>query len=64
MAHIRRIREKIEENPSKPVTLITVKGLGYRLIPRERKEDGKDRKAGNIGNTGHRGNAGKGDGGR
>lgn len=32
MAHIRRIREKIEENPSKPVSLITVKGLGYKLI--------------------------------
>lgn len=31
MAHIRRIREKIEENPSKPVSLVTVKGLGYRL---------------------------------
>lgn len=32
MAHIRRIREKIEENPSRPVSLVTVKGLGYRLI--------------------------------
>ncbi|RRD96180.1 DNA-binding response regulator [Clostridiales bacterium COT073_COT-073] len=32
MAHIRRIREKIEENPSAPVSLITVKGLGYKLI--------------------------------
>lgn len=32
MAHIRRIREKIEKNPSKPVSLITVKGLGYKLI--------------------------------
>lgn len=32
MAHIRRIREKIEENPSKPVSLITIKGLGYKLI--------------------------------
>lgn len=32
MAHIRRIREKIEANPSKPVSLITVKGLGYKLI--------------------------------
>ncbi len=32
MAHIRRIREKIEENPSKPVSLITVKGLGYKLL--------------------------------
>lgn len=32
MAHIRRIREKIEANPSKPVSLITVKGLGYKLV--------------------------------
>lgn len=31
MAHIRRIREKIEENPSHPVSLVTIKGLGYRL---------------------------------
>ena len=32
MAHIHRIREKIEANPSKPVSLITVKGLGYKLV--------------------------------
>lgn len=32
MAHIRRIREKIEKNPSRPVSLITVKGLGYKLM--------------------------------
>ena len=32
MAHIRRIREKIEKSPSKPVSLLTVKGLGYKLI--------------------------------
>ncbi len=30
-AHIRRIREKIETDPSKPVSLITMKGLGYKL---------------------------------
>ena len=29
--HIRHLREKIEQNPSKPVSLITVEGLGYRL---------------------------------
>lgn len=29
--HVRRIREKIETDPSKPVSLITVKGLGYKL---------------------------------
>ena len=32
MVHIRRIREKIEAAPSKPESLITVKGLGYKLI--------------------------------
>lgn len=31
MAHIRRIREKIEEHPSSPVSLLTVRGLGYKL---------------------------------
>lgn len=36
MAHIRRIREKIEENPSRPVSLLTVKGLGYRLLTEEK----------------------------
>ena len=35
MAHIRRIREKIEANPSKPMSLITIKGLGYKLIVEE-----------------------------
>lgn len=30
-AHVRRIREKIEVSPSKPVSLITIKGLGYKL---------------------------------
>lgn len=31
MVHIRRLREKIEENPSSPEWLLTVRGLGYRL---------------------------------
>lgn len=31
MVHIRRLREKIEENPSKPVYLLTARGLGYKL---------------------------------
>lgn len=34
MAHIRRLREKIEQNPSKPVSLVTMKGLGYKLETR------------------------------
>lgn len=32
MVHIRNIREKIELIPSKPSHLITVKGLGYKLV--------------------------------
>ncbi len=34
-AHVRRIREKIETEPSKPVSLITIKGLGYKLSIRK-----------------------------
>lgn len=32
MVHIRRLRQKIEAEPSKPKHLITVKGLGYKLV--------------------------------
>lgn len=32
MVHIRRLREKIEKNPSAPKYLTTVKGLGYKLV--------------------------------
>lgn len=32
MVHIRRLREKIEENPSKPKYLLTARGLGYKLV--------------------------------
>lgn len=31
MVHIRRLREKIEDIPSNPTFLITIKGLGYKL---------------------------------
>ena len=34
MVHIRHIREKLEDDPSNPVLLQTVKGLGYRLVMR------------------------------
>lgn len=34
-AHVRRVREKIEADPSKPVSLITIKGLGYKLNVRK-----------------------------
>ena len=29
--HIRWLREKIEEDPSKPTKLVTVRGFGYRF---------------------------------
>lgn len=32
IVHIRRLREKIESNPSHPKWLITVRGLGYKLV--------------------------------
>lgn len=36
MTHVRRIREKIEANPSHPQSLVTAKGLGYKLnVPKD-----------------------------
>jgi DNA-binding response OmpR family regulator len=31
--HVRRLREKIEDDPSAPTRLITVWGVGYRFEP-------------------------------
>jgi DNA-binding response OmpR family regulator len=31
--HLRRLREKIEDDPSQPTVLVTVGGVGYRLEP-------------------------------
>ncbi|HKI52617.1 MAG TPA: response regulator transcription factor [Anaerolineales bacterium] len=33
--HIRWLREKIEDKPEKPGRILTVRGVGYKLIPRE-----------------------------
>jgi DNA-binding response OmpR family regulator len=33
--HIRWLREKIETTPEKPERIVTVHGVGYKLIPRE-----------------------------
>ncbi|ETT66306.1 DNA-binding response regulator, OmpR family, contains REC and winged-helix (wHTH) domain [Paenibacillus sp. cl141a] len=35
MVHVRRVREKIERDPSKPIHLLTVRGLGYKLLVKE-----------------------------
>lgn len=34
MVHIRHIREKIEDDPTNPILLQTIKGLGYRIVKR------------------------------
>lgn len=33
--HIRWLREKIEEKPDKPQRIVTVRGKGYKFLPRE-----------------------------
>ena len=33
--HIRWLREKLEDKPEKPVRILTVRGVGYKLIPQE-----------------------------
>lgn len=38
MVHIRHLREKIERNPAAPQYIITVKGLGYKLVNPYEKE--------------------------
>ncbi|EPY08914.1 two-component response regulator [Paenibacillus alvei TS-15] len=38
MVHIHRIRERIEDQPSNPRLLVTVRGLGYKLVPPEKEE--------------------------
>jgi DNA-binding response OmpR family regulator len=30
--HVRKLREKLEQNPSRPVYLRTVRGVGYRFV--------------------------------
>lgn len=32
MVHIRKLREKIEKDPSKPTCLVTVRSVGYKLL--------------------------------
>ena len=35
MVHIRKLREKIEDDASNPKYIITVRGLGYKLSVKE-----------------------------
>ncbi|BDG34054.1 response regulator transcription factor [Parageobacillus thermoglucosidasius] len=38
MVHIRKIREKIEKDPSKPQYLKTIRGIGYKLVTEEKRK--------------------------
>jgi len=31
--HVRRLRTKIERDPASPATVVTVRGLGYKVQP-------------------------------
>ncbi len=39
---MRRLRQKIEVDPNKPVHLLTVRGIGYRLIETSAPESGRE----------------------
>ncbi|MDG5472116.1 response regulator transcription factor [Jeotgalibacillus sp. ET6] len=34
MVHVRKLREKIEDDPGHPNTIVTVRGLGYKFVPK------------------------------
>ncbi|RJX38691.1 DNA-binding response regulator [Paenibacillus pinisoli] len=38
MVHIHRIRERIEEDPSRPKFIVNVRGMGYKLVQRPNAE--------------------------
>lgn len=40
--HVRWLREKIEEDPNKPKRLLTVRGVGYKLVAYKVQENTKD----------------------
>lgn len=34
--HLRGLRKKLEEDPNKPKRIVTIRGVGYKLVPREK----------------------------
>ncbi|HHY90339.1 MAG TPA: winged helix-turn-helix domain-containing protein, partial [Clostridiales bacterium] len=36
MVHVRHLRRKIEDDPANPKYIVTVKGLGYKLVVGDR----------------------------
>jgi len=40
--HVRRLREKIEDDPTRPSVLKTVWGVGYRLDPSDEESADAD----------------------
>ena len=48
---VRRLRKKLEDDPSQPSRLVTVRGVGYKFCPRGARKDGP---AGAVGEVQHR----------
>jgi DNA-binding response OmpR family regulator len=45
MVHVRRLREKVEADPSDPQLVLTVRGLGYRFADDESPDGTADGRA-------------------
>ncbi|PIX44932.1 MAG: hypothetical protein COZ56_03240, partial [Armatimonadetes bacterium CG_4_8_14_3_um_filter_58_9] len=39
--HIRWLREQIEEDPSSPKQILTIRGIGYKYVPSEPTQEGR-----------------------
>ena len=50
-AHVRRLRVKIEDHPDEPRLIVTVRGLGYRLLVRPTPPIGRSDGRGGRGGT-------------
>ena len=44
MVHIRKVREKIEDDPRKPKYIKTVWGVGYKIDRQKKRKEGKSEK--------------------